>query len=123
MRGNMRPNYFETRRRLLDTFFEACRRLGPSGRPFGGTLGYVACQYEGGFEGPLEQLMFDVTLLVLAGPWHAGASDPLRREVARRLRLPEFAAGLSRPAADQRAAFDSDLAPLGLAMTLQASHA
>jgi hypothetical protein len=108
-----RPSYIELRRRVLDTYHEACRRLGPQGRPRGELLGYVAYQYEGCLDSPVEQLMFDVILLMLSGTWHEEASGRLRADLVQRCRRADLVAAMAELEPPDRIALASDLAALG----------
>ncbi|MCB6182928.1 hypothetical protein LIN78_05120 [Leeia sp. TBRC 13508] len=67
-----RKTYETLKSWALENYFDGCRdHAVMNGWPHEQIMGYVIYQFEDGFERPIENLMWQVILLVLSGGWHA----------------------------------------------------
>ncbi|MCU0762686.1 MAG: hypothetical protein MUF76_06860 [Hydrogenophaga sp.] len=101
--------YNSIRREVLDCYFEGCRSMAKLGRPHAEALGYTTLQYEGVFESPLTNLMKDVVVLILIGPWYPDIYETMRRQVRDELLDPLVVAQLAGLPAEERDEFLVDL--------------
>lgn len=66
----------------LETYYEGCRdHAVMKGWPHEQIMGYVSYQFENAFERPVENLMWNVILLVLSGGWHKEVEGSIRERI------------------------------------------
>ncbi|NVM78450.1 hypothetical protein FHW83_004278 [Duganella sp. SG902] len=99
----------------MDAYFDYCRdRALKGGHSHSEIVGYVSCVFEGGFERSIENLMWDVVVLVISGGWYFDWDAKLRENIANRIRadgLDNILAGVPNDEVD---VFVRDLKLVGL---------
>ena len=70
----------------LESYFDGCRDLAAmKGWPHEQILGYVSYTFEDGFERPVENLMWQVILLVISGGWHEDWCTRQRQKISEQI--------------------------------------
>jgi hypothetical protein len=77
-------------------------------------MGYVSYAFEDGFERPVEDLMWNVILLVLSGGWHKEVEQNIQGKIAMQLAEHGLENLLTGVPADEAEAFRHDLKILKL---------
>ena len=99
----------------LSAYFDGCKSMAiKRAWSFEQVLSYVVHAHEDGFDDPLENLMWDVVVLVISGGWVVEYYEGLRRRVSDVLSRGNLDEMIARLPADEAESFRHDLAVLGL---------
>jgi hypothetical protein len=72
----------------LDAYFDGCRDHGiGKGWTQEQIIGFVSYTFEDGFSLPIENLMWDVILLVLCGDWYPQWNESGRKDIENQIQL------------------------------------
>jgi hypothetical protein len=107
-------SYSSIRQAVLEAYYEGCRDMGSAGRPHAEALGYAEYQFENALNGAIANLMKDIVLLVLTGPWYPNIFETMSRGIRERLLDPELVAQLDALPARDREALAMDLSACGV---------
>ena len=85
-KDEVRNTYQVLKESALGTYFDGCRDLAVMGGwTHAQIVGYVSYSYEEGFERPIEDLMWQVVLLILSGGWHSDWDIRQRQLISNRI--------------------------------------
>lgn len=115
MLNDERLSYEILKSYALDAYFDYCRdRALKSGFSHGEIIGYVSCIFEDGFESSIENLMWDVIILVISGGWYVEWNEKLRANIVSRIKNDGLANVLAEIPDDEADIFVRDLKLLNL---------
>lgn len=114
-----RVSYFTLKLWAMDSYFDACRdHAVTQGWSYEQVMGYVSYTFEEGFERPVENLMWQVILLILGGGWNVARYNEMYNVLQGQIAELDLDALLHGVPEEEVAIFLHDLSVLGLTSRL-----
>jgi hypothetical protein len=105
-----RITYMTLKTWALEAYYEGCRDHAMlKGWSHEQILGYVAYSFEDGFERPIENIMWQVILLILSGGWYPDREKIARSNIQDLLKTQNFSSFFSDLPTDEIQSFRHDL--------------
>jgi hypothetical protein len=110
-----RVSYEQLKSWAMDAYYEGCRDHAVNrGWSHEEVLGYVSYAFEDGFDRVIENIMWQVILLVLCGSWDSERQKAIRATVKNQLAFSSYASLFADVPEDEVKVFTHDLKVLGL---------